>query len=78
MLKTYSTLFPDTILGLSDHTSGHETVLGAVALGVKAIEKHFTDDINREGPDHKFSMNPKTQHTPHPYPMESPNLLKQQ
>ena len=58
VLKTYSTLFPDTILGLSDHTSGHETVLGAVALGVKAIEKHFTDDTTRQGPDHPFSMDP--------------------
>ena len=58
VLKTYSALFPDTILGLSDHTSGHETVLGAVALGVKAIEKHFTDDTTRQGPDHPFSMDP--------------------
>jgi sialic acid synthase SpsE len=58
VLKTYSKLFPDTILGLSDHTSGHETVLGAVALGVKAIEKHFTDDTTRQGPDHPFSMDP--------------------
>ena len=60
VLKTYATLFPNTILGLSDHTPGHETVLGAVAMGVKAIEKHFTDDINRHGPDHPFSMDPKT------------------
>ncbi len=44
--------------GLSDHTHGHATVLGAVALGARVIEKHFTDDNNREGPDHKFAMNP--------------------
>lgn len=48
------------ILGLSDHTFGSQTVLGAVAMGAKVIEKHFTDDNFREGPDHKFSMNPKT------------------
>ena len=48
------------ILGLSDHTPGHATVLGAVALGGHVIEKHFTDDINREGPDHAFSMDPTT------------------
>jgi sialic acid synthase SpsE len=60
VLKTYATLFPNTILGLSDHTPGHETVLGAIALGVKAIEKHFTDDTTRPGPDHPFSMDPKT------------------
>ena len=50
--------FPKVILGLSDHTLGDITVLGAVTLGAKVIEKHFTDDIEREGPDHSFSMNP--------------------
>lgn len=58
VLKSYAQLFPDAILGLSDHTLGHSTVLGAVALGAKVIEKHFTDNNNLEGPDHKFSMNP--------------------
>ena len=59
VLKTYRTMFPDVILGLSDHTHGHATVLGAVALGARVIERHFTDDNNRSGPDHKFAMNPK-------------------
>lgn len=59
VLKTYKTLFPEIILGLSDHTPGLETTLGAVALGAKAIEKHFTDDTSREGPDHPFSMDPE-------------------
>lgn len=58
VLKCYSKLFPETILGLSDHTPGHATVLGAVALGARVIEKHFTDDPSRSGPDHKFSMSP--------------------
>jgi N-acetylneuraminate synthase len=58
VLNTYHTMFPDLILGLSDHTHGHATVLGAVALGARVIEKHFTDDNQREGPDHKFAMNP--------------------
>ena len=57
-LKTYSLMFPDAILGLSDHTLGHSTVLGAVTLGAKVIEKHFTNDNLLKGPDHKFSMNP--------------------
>ena len=35
-------------------------MLGAVALGARVIEKHFTDNNNLSGPDHKFSMNPKT------------------
>jgi N-acetylneuraminate synthase len=58
VLKSYATAFPDVVLGLSDHTPGHATVLGAVALGARAVEKHFTDDMGREGPDHKFSMDP--------------------
>ena len=58
VLKSYKKLFPDVVLGLSDHTLGHATVLGAVTLGTRIIEKHFTDDNNREGPDHKFAMNP--------------------
>jgi N-acetylneuraminate synthase len=60
VLETYHQIWPDLILGLSDHTAGHATVLGAVALGARVIEKHFTDDNNRIGPDHKFAMNPKS------------------
>jgi N-acetylneuraminate synthase len=56
-------MFPEVVLGLSDHTSGHSTVLGAVALGAKVVEKHFTDDVTREGPDHAFSMTPGTWRT---------------
>jgi len=58
VLKTYASMFPDVILGLSDHTHGNATVLGAVTLGAKVIERHFTDSNDREGPDHKFAMNP--------------------
>lgn len=58
VLKTYASMFPDVILGLSDHTHGNATVLGAVTLGAKIIERHFTDSNDREGPDHKFAMNP--------------------
>jgi N-acetylneuraminate synthase len=60
VLKSYAALYPDVVLGLSDHTPGHVTVLGAVALGARAVEKHFTDDTSREGPDHGFSMDPRT------------------
>ena len=60
VLRAYRAMYPDLILGLSDHTPGHATVLGAVALGARVIEKHFTDDIDRSGPDHAFSMNPAT------------------
>jgi N-acetylneuraminate synthase len=58
VLKTYATMFPDIILGLSDHTHAVAPVLGAVTLGARVIERHFTDSNDREGPDHKFAMNP--------------------
>lgn len=60
VLKTFRSMYPDMVLGLSDHTPGHSTVLGAVALGARMVEKHFTDDTSRIGPDHKFSMCPST------------------
>ena len=60
VLDTYRNLFPDVVLGLSDHTPGCVSVLGAVAKGARVIEKHFTDDTTRVGPDHKFSMDPRS------------------
>jgi len=60
VLKTYQKKFKNKIiLGLSDHTLGHSTVLGAISLGAKVIEKHITDDNARKGPDHAFAMNPR-------------------
>ena len=60
VLNKYNELYEGIVLGLSDHTLGHSTVLGAVTLGARVIEKHFTDDNTRKGPDHKFAMNPIT------------------
>lgn len=60
VLETYSRLFPGIIFGLSDHTPSLSTVLGSVALGARVIEKHFTDDNRRLGPDHSFSLNSLT------------------
>lgn len=60
VLNSYQHRYPDVLLGLSDHTPGHATVLGAVALGACVIEKHFTDNTKQEGPDHSFSMDPVT------------------
>ena len=59
VISAFSEEFPEVIMGLSDHTPGHATVLGAVTLGARVVEKHFTDDCSRNGPDHKFSMDPK-------------------
>lgn len=60
VLETYKVMFPEAVLGLSDHTPGHAAVLGSIALGGRIVEKHFTDDNDREGPDHPFSLNPRT------------------
>ena len=61
VLKQFSKILKNTIiLGLSDHTPGHTTVLGAITLGAKVVEKHFTDNNSRNGPDHAFSLNQKS------------------
>nr|QIH43276.1 N-acetylneuraminate synthase [Vibrio ziniensis] len=60
VIRTLRSMYPEAILGLSDHTPGHATVLGAIALGANVIEKHFTDNNANEGPDHKFAMNPSS------------------
>ena len=61
VLKTFKKIFGNKCLyGLSDHTQGHLSVIAAVSLGARVIEKHFTDSNKRIGPDHKFAMNPKS------------------
>lgn len=50
--------FPDAVIGLSDHSIGIYTCLGAVALGASILEKHFTSDKKWEGPDIAVSMDP--------------------
>lgn len=60
VLKQFAKDYPDVVLGLSDHTAGHATTLGAITLGARVIEKHFTDDNNQIGPDHAFAMNPQS------------------
>jgi len=45
-------------VGLSDHSFGIYTCLGAVALGAAALEKHFTISRSWPGPDNPFSIEP--------------------
>ena len=45
-------------VGYSDHTTGIEVPVAAVALGASVIEKHFTLDKKMEGPDHQASLEP--------------------
>jgi sialic acid synthase SpsE len=60
VLPAFAERFPRAVLGFSDHTPGDVAVLGAVALGARVVEKHFTDGNDRVGPDHAFAMTPTT------------------
>ena len=51
--------FPNFKIGFSDHSKGYIAAIGAAAIGVCMIEKHFTLDKNMQGPDHKASINPE-------------------
>lgn len=48
--------FPDIPVGLSDHTTSNLACLAAVALGASLLERHFTDHMQRTGPDIVCSM----------------------
>ena len=48
----------DNLVGFSDHTIGTIAPLTAIAMGAVAIEKHYTSDPTRMGPDHRFSATP--------------------
>ena len=54
--------FPDAVIGLSDHTTSNVPSLGAIALGASIIERHFTDTMDREGPDISCSMDQDSLH----------------
>jgi sialic acid synthase SpsE len=48
--------FPDSVVGLSDHSIDNLACLGAVACGASVLERHFTDTKERSGPDICCSM----------------------
>lgn len=51
--------FPNTVMGLSDHSIGNYTCFAAVALGSSILEKHFTSDKKWPGPDIPISIDPQ-------------------
>jgi N,N'-diacetyllegionaminate synthase len=57
-MVTIKAAFPGIQVGYSDHTSGIEVPIAAVALSAEVIEKHFTLDRHMEGPDHRASLEP--------------------
>mgnify|MGYP004500447515 CR=1 FL=1 len=48
--------FPDVPIGLSDHTISNTACIAAMTLGAKIVERHYTDRMNRTGPDIVCSM----------------------
>lgn len=57
-LADLAAAFPDAVLGLSDHSLGIWTCLGAVPLGASILEKHYTSDRTWPGPDVPISVTP--------------------
>ena len=58
-MKELHNAFPNYVFGLSDHTLNNNACLGAVALGASILERHFTDHMDRKGPDIVCSMDEK-------------------
>lgn len=58
-MEAIKNAFPDTIVGLSDHTCGIHISLAAIAMSAKIIEKHFTLSRKMSGPDHPFAIEPE-------------------
>lgn len=54
-----SNAFPNKVFGLSDHTLNNNACLAATALGASILERHFTDTMQRQGPDIICSMDEK-------------------
>lgn len=58
VLITYLELFPDALVGLSDHYNGIAMAAVAYTLGARVIEKHFTLNHTWKGTDHAMSLEP--------------------
>ena len=58
-LKELKEIFPNTVIGLSDHTGDNFTSYAAIAMGASIIEKHFIDNSSRKGPDIPASVDTK-------------------
>jgi Sialic acid synthase len=52
--------FPDAVIGLSDHTTSNYPCIASVALGASILERHFTDSMDRQGPDIVCSMDTRS------------------
>jgi len=59
VITTFRELYPDYVIGLSDHQNGISMALVAYMLGARVIEKHFTLNHAWKGTDHAFSLMPE-------------------
>lgn len=59
VIQTYSKMFPDAILGISDHQSGVSMPIAAYLMGARIFEKHFTLHRSWKGTDNAFSLEPE-------------------
>lgn len=55
-MQELSNNFPNSVIGLSDHTINNNACLAATALGACVLERHFVDSKSRIGPDILCSM----------------------
>jgi len=58
VISMYLREYPKSVVGISDHSTDDIGVLVSISLGARVVEKHFSDDTTRVGPDHKFSVTP--------------------
>ncbi len=54
--------FPNSLIGLSDHTLNNNACIAACAMGAKILERHYTDSMDRQGPDIICSMDEQALH----------------
>lgn len=59
-MEELAAAFPDKVFGLSDHTVSNLACISAMALGASIVERHFTDTMERNGPDIICSMDEQT------------------
>jgi len=59
VINELKTKFPDTVIGLSDHSFGNYTCFAATTMGASILEKHFTSDKTWPGPDIPISITPE-------------------
>ncbi len=59
VIDTFRKLFPDVVVGFSDHTQNVLAPAIAVCLGAKIHERHITIDTGRYGADHSMSTGPQ-------------------